>query len=168
MPLRMIGILTQNHDSNGLRMCPSCEFENVLLARLELNLARAVARLGREAANKARNPDPWDDLALPEGLDLAIIDDSVTTTGGGVGRGGRGANTPEILPQYRELVGSARGRGGFQPQVPQSSAPPDPPGSNNWVVSGRLSATGKPVVVNDPHRAVTHPSRSSSVSCSTA
>lgn len=127
-------------------------------ANTELSLARDVVRLGREAANKARTPDPWDDLALPEGLDLAIIDDSVTTTGGGAGggRGGRGASTPEILPQYRALL--ARGRGAFQPEVPQSSAPPDPPGSNNWVVSGRLSATGKPVVVNDPHRTVTHPS----------
>lgn len=131
-------------------------------ANTELNLARAVVRLGREAANKARNPDPWDDLVLPEGLDLSIIDDSVTTSGGGVGgvggggRGGRGSNTPEVLPQYRDLVG--RGRGAFEPEVPQSSAPPDPPGSNNWVVSGKLSATGKPVVVNDPHRTVTHPS----------
>ena len=125
-------------------------------ANTELNLARAVVRLGREAANSARSPDPWDDLALPEGLDLAIIDESVTTTGGRGGGGGRGGNTPEVLEQYRALVG--RGRGAFEPAVPQSSAPPDPPGSNNWVVSGRLSATGKPVVVNDPHRTVTHPS----------
>jgi penicillin amidase len=125
-------------------------------ANTELNLARAVVRLGREAANRQRNPDPWDDLVLPEGLDLAIIDENVTTTGGRAG-GGRGGNTPEILEQYRTLVG-ARGRGGFSPTVPASSAPPDPPGSNNWVVSGRLSATGKPVVVNDPHRTVTHPS----------
>lgn len=34
----------------------------------------------------------------------------------------------------------------------------DPPGSNNWVVAGRLSATGKPVVANDPHREVSTPS----------
>ncbi len=135
-------------------------------ASAELNLARAVVRLGREAANRQRAPDPWDDLTVPEGLDLSIIDDTVTTTGmpggvggaGGGGRGGRGGNTPEILPQYRDLVGAARGRGGLDLPVPGPSTPPDPPGSNNWVVSGRLSVTGKPVVVNDPHRAVTHPS----------
>ncbi|MEO6222016.1 MAG: penicillin acylase family protein, partial [Vicinamibacterales bacterium] len=126
-------------------------------ATTELTLARAVARLGREAANRQRNPDPWDDLALPEGLDLSIIDETVTTTGGRGGEEGRGGNAPEILEEYRALV-SGRGRGGFEPQAPGSSAPPDPPGSNNWVVSGRLSATGKPVVVNDPHRTVTHPS----------
>ena len=32
------------------------------------------------------------------------------------------------------------------------------PGSNNWVVSGAISATGKPVVANDPHREVSNPS----------
>src|SRR5690606_11027228 len=32
------------------------------------------------------------------------------------------------------------------------------PGSNNWVVSGAMSVTGKPVVVNDPHRTVGLPS----------
>jgi len=32
------------------------------------------------------------------------------------------------------------------------------PGSNNWVVDGTLSATGKPILANDPHRAVRVPS----------
>ncbi|HEV8582248.1 MAG TPA: penicillin acylase family protein [Thermoanaerobaculia bacterium] len=31
-------------------------------------------------------------------------------------------------------------------------------GSNNWVVDGALSATGKPLLANDPHRALTVPS----------
>ena len=31
-------------------------------------------------------------------------------------------------------------------------------GSNNWVVSGRYTASGKPLLANDPHRAVTLPS----------
>ena len=31
-------------------------------------------------------------------------------------------------------------------------------GSNNWVVSGRRTVTGKPLLANDPHRAVTLPS----------
>src|SRR3970282_841108 len=31
-------------------------------------------------------------------------------------------------------------------------------GSNNWVVDGTLSATGKPLLASDPHRAVVLPS----------
>jgi penicillin amidase len=30
-------------------------------------------------------------------------------------------------------------------------------GSNNWVVSGRKTASGKPILANDPHRAITNP-----------
>ena len=31
-------------------------------------------------------------------------------------------------------------------------------GSNNWVVSGKKTRSGKPMLANDPHRAITHPS----------
>jgi len=123
-------------------------------AQAELTLARNVVRLGVAEANKQRAPDPWDDLVVPEGLDVSIIDANVTTGGRG---GGRGGSPLEILEPYRSWVG---GRASGVPAVPAltTSEPPDPPGSNNWVVSGRLSVTGRPFVVNDPHRTVTHPS----------
>lgn len=95
-------------------------------ATSELQLARDVARFGREEANRRRAPDPWDDLELPRGVDLGAIDDRVIAA----------ARIPS---------------GAIRPTI-------NDPGSNNWVVSGRLSATGKPVVVNDPHRDVTNPS----------
>jgi penicillin amidase len=127
-------------------------------ASAELTLARNVVRLGAEAANKQRAPDPWDDLKLPEGLDLSIIDEAVTTQGGrgggeaGAGGRGGGDNRPAIVEPYRSWIG---GRG----LIPSAPGPEiTDPGSNNWVVSGRLSATGKPVVANDPHRTVTNPS----------
>jgi penicillin amidase len=125
-------------------------------ASAELTLARNVVRLGVDAANNQRAPDPWDDLVVPEGLDLKIIDESVTTGGGG-GRGGRGgASQPEIVEPYRGWLG----RGGLPaPEIPAGEAGRiAEPGSNNWVVSGKLSATGKPVVANDPHRDVSNPS----------
>jgi len=52
--------------------------------------------------------------------------------------------TGEILRVYTEATGPAR----F----------PDTDGSNNWVVDGTLSATGKPLLANDPHRPVQIPS----------
>jgi len=112
----------------------------------ELRLARDVVRLGAEQANKQRAPDPWDDLALPEGLDLSIIDANVTT-----GRGGGAAVRPALVEPYRSWIGAGRAGDPHAGEIPE-------PGSNNWVIAGRLSATGKPVVVNDPHRTVTNPS----------
>ena len=112
----------------------------------ELQLARLVARVGVKEANRQRMPDPWDELVVPEGLDVNTIGDDVVNAG----RGGRGnLATPAIIDQYRGLV--ARGGG-----IAEDAAPE--PGSNNWVVSGARTETGKPLVSNDPHREVTNPS----------
>jgi penicillin amidase len=35
---------------------------------------------------------------------------------------------------------------------------PDEPGSNNWVVDGSMTVTGKPILANDPHRPILNPS----------
>jgi len=158
-------------------------------ATSELQLARAVAELGPAEANRRRNPDPWDELEVPEGLNVSIIGNEVINA---TRAGGRGAS-PEILPAFRALRSD---RGATAPRYKDdfllrsrdnsplrsrddsslrskddspsfalvarsfSSASPSviEPGSNNWVVSGRMSTTGKPVVVNDPHREVTLPS----------
>ena len=42
--------------------------------------------------------------------------------------------------------------------TPIEFPPPSSQGSNNWTVSGKLTATGKPILANDPHRAITLPS----------
>ena len=52
--------------------------------------------------------------------------------------------TQEILRDYTEATGAVR----F----------PDTQGSNNWVVGGALSVTGKPILANDPHRPILLPS----------
>jgi penicillin G amidase len=126
-------------------------------ATAELQLAQSVARLGAAEANRRRNPDPWDELTVPEGLDVSGIDDAViaaTRTGGRV-------TSPEILPAYRSLLSLAIGKA-FTRRQSADGMPPHAgivePGSNNWVVGRVMSATGKPVVANDPHREVTLPS----------
>src|SRR6185436_1378285 len=83
-----------------------------------------------------------------DGLDVTTIDDAVTTGGRG---GGRGGNRPALVEPYRTWL-----QGGLKPAP--TSEEIDSPGSNNWVVSGKLSVTGKPIVSNDPHREVTNPS----------
>ena len=52
--------------------------------------------------------------------------------------------TPEILRIYTQVTGPVR----F----------PETQGSNNWVVDGSLTATGKPLLANDPHRTMEIPS----------
>ena len=55
-----------------------------------------------------------------------------------------------VLPEFAGIAGATPGL------QPDASVPE--PGSNNWVLSGALSATGKPIVANDPHREVALPS----------
>jgi penicillin amidase len=124
------------------------EFSSFGDAPNELRLAMNVARQGVEAANKAAAPDPWDDLTVPEGLDVnAITDDVLAAT-----RIGRGLPQPELVEPYRRMVAAPSVARLFQVQRSGD------PGSNNWVVSGAASTTGKPMIVGDPHRAVTNPS----------
>jgi penicillin G amidase len=112
-------------------------------AATELQLARNVARIGAQAANRFVNPDPPDELAIPDGLDPAAITDEVVAAL----RTGGGPVVPALLPAY----------GGGAAGGPDDTSVREP-GSNNWVVSGARSATGHPVVANDPHREVTNPS----------
>ncbi|MEO6239372.1 MAG: penicillin acylase family protein [Vicinamibacterales bacterium] len=108
----------------------------------ELELARSVARSSAAQANRAMNPDPPDDLVVPDGVDLAAVSDEVIASV----RSGA-VVFPQLLPQYRPLAAA----GGNETAIRE-------PGSNNWVVSAARSATGHPVVANDPHREVTNPS----------
>jgi penicillin amidase len=121
-------------------------------AASELRLARSVAALGVTDANRLAAPDPWDDLKVPEGLDVSIIGPDVleSVRPGGRGQGGV-LPKPEIVEPYRKLF----------PAATAAWMPFDlnrEPGSNNWVMSGKLTTTGKPMIVNDPHREVTNPS----------
>ncbi len=54
------------------------------------------------------------------------------------------AITAEIIKDYQAATGAAR----F----------PGDQGSNDWVIDGTMSATGKPLLANDPHRPITVPS----------
>jgi penicillin amidase len=113
----------------------------------ELQLARLVARVGVREANRQRMPDPWDELTVPDGLDVSVIGPEV-----GMPPAGRGLPPPAIAEPYRGLFPRQSARA----VMPEDRAPD--PGSNNWVIGPALSATGKPIVANDPHREVTNPS----------
>jgi penicillin amidase len=119
----------------------------------EIQLAMNVAQYGAEEANRRAAPDPWDDLEIPEGLDVSIITqevlDAMRAGDGDPFSGGRLPDL-EVLEQYRQLTPAVRTAQVSNPQIATE-------GSNNWVMSGERSPTGIPIVSNDPHRRIEMP-----------
>ncbi len=100
-------------------------------AASELQRALILRELGPDADALRVRLEPEAELSVAPGLDLSQI-------------------SRELLRDY-ELATS-----------PVSFAPGDPPapaaGSNNWVISGARTATGRPILASDPHRALGVPS----------
>lgn len=94
----------------------------------ELRLAMNVAKLGVKEANRLAAPDPWDDLTVPEGLDVKLItDEIVAATRTPTGQLPR----PEIVDEYRTLL---------RPPTTALWLPVDDireRGSNNWVMKAQ-------------------------------
>ncbi len=121
----------------------------------EMQLALAVAADGVEEANRRAAPDPWDELVMPEGLDVSIIPEDILT----VMRAGdndpfvTGRLPPlEIVEPYRSLLST--------PALETTQVAPGEiatEGSNNWVMSAARSQTGAPILANDPHRRIEMP-----------
>jgi penicillin amidase len=119
----------------------------------EIQLALNAKRLGVKEANRRAAPDPWDDLTVPDGLDLNWFTDDLLAAA----RKGDGnpfapgvLPSPDIVEPYRSLV----------PRVQAARLMPelqDMDGSNNWVVSGKHTASGIPILSNDPHRTIEMP-----------
>jgi penicillin amidase len=119
----------------------------------ELQLAMNVARFGAEEANRRAAPEPWDDLMVPEGLDVSLITQAVLDAArAGDGDPFEPGRLPalEVLEPYRTLSGSVE-----VASVSPSMAVVE--GSNNWVMSGARTPTGIPILANDPHRRIEMP-----------
>lgn len=116
-------------------------------ARAELTLARSVVENGVAAANRRANPSPWRELVVPDGIDLTSIPAEANRA---LGVMETGTPRPPLLEPYARrpdaLPNDNRG------------AQENSPGSNNWVISGKLTASGRVIVANDPHRNVANPS----------
>jgi penicillin G amidase len=116
-------------------------------ARSELRLAQSVAKYGAAEANRRARPDPYGDLKVPDGLDVAIITADVLKALDGVMS--EDFPHPPLLPQYKNWPGAK--------PTSADGAPERSPGSNNWAIGAAMSATGQPLMVDDPHRQVTLP-----------
>jgi len=102
------------------------------------NVRDEVARVltlrdfGPETEELRRRREPPHPLEVPEGLDPALFPDDVLAV----------YDLATTAPIFAPVAADA----------PQGKVLPE--GSNNWVVSGERTATGRPILANDPHRAV--------------
>jgi penicillin amidase len=116
-------------------------------ARNELRLAQEVVRLGAVEANRRAEPTPYRDLVPPRGVDLSVITNEVIAGLGGFD--GTIVRPPLVAPYTSWESAEVSVHLGVQETSP---------GSNNWALSGRLTASGQVIVANDPHRNVANPS----------
>lgn len=99
-------------------------------ASTEITRAQLAREFGAAFVDQWMPAEPARKLEIPAGLDLAGIESRILAA-----------------------ATSASGTVSFGQAVPN---PND--GSNNWVIDGTRSATGKPLLANDPHRQIALPS----------
>jgi len=118
---------------------------NALLANFgqEVNMAQAVRVLGAEKVKDIQyfqggNPNITPDPAI----DLPLVNGSIL----------------EIYNAFRRPLQFGAGAQADEPSALELSQRHEDIGSNNWVVSGRLTQSGYPLMMNDPHRNQSAPS----------
>ncbi len=106
----------------------------------EVARALDIQRFGRETVERLLPPDPLIPIRIPNGLDLGDI-------------------STAILGDYNQAIGAVRlpdpartASLGLEADDSEWS------GSNNWIVDGTLTKSGKPLLASDPHRPVQIPS----------
>lgn len=102
-------------------------------AAAEVERARITCAAGLEANALNRRLEPAHSLSIPEGLDPCTI-------------------PAEVLGDYRLATQGVTFKAGQVVAIAED-IPADAIGSNNWTVAASRTATGRPILANDPHRA---------------
>ena len=150
----------------------------------ELSTGRAVAAIGAQRVKFFEDFAPGDpDLTLDPSIDAELLSQDILRLYNAF-RGGLRFRPEDIVPQHRRadaldlLEAGTHTSTAPRPRSPQHAARTDTEfsgddetfarlhapawrtsiGSNNWVVSGRLTESGWPIMANDPHRAQSAPS----------
>lgn len=133
-------------------------------AREELATARGVRILGEDGMKRRRNFEPASARLAVDSIVARLLDASKEATVMAAYDGYKNA------PSFRadEVSASVRRAGPASPDTSSHSGAsanssangraPDRWESNNWVVNGTRTKSGKPIVANDPHRTITTPS----------
>jgi penicillin G amidase len=112
---------------------------NALLSNIgqELNMAQAVRVLGVENVKDIQyfqGGDP--DLTPDPSIDLSLLNPSIL----------------ELYNAFRRPIAFGSASEAPEPSALEVSQRNEDIGSNNWVVSGKLTQSGYPLMMNDPHR----------------
>ena len=99
--------------------------------RSEVARAQILRWFGPAAERLRVRLEPEVEVAVPEGLDLSLVG-------------------PEVLRAYDLVTTPPLAGGALACRAAE--------GSNNWVLSGARTAEGRPILANDPHRALSLPS----------
>jgi penicillin amidase len=105
-------------------------------AQSELTRALVVRDYGPAVERLRAKLEPECELLPPEGLDLDAL-------------------SPDLLRAYRLATAPFRPCSDDVAREPQVASVW---GSNNWALSGSRTASGRPILANDPHRTLTFPS----------
>ena len=134
----------------------------------ELDYGRAVAAVGAEAVKRVANFHPREpDIDLDPAIDGSLLNADILGLYNAFRRPVQ-FRRDHLVEEYRgdqDAIDLVQLAGGDQPGASGVDADPFTAwqdqrdiGSNNWVVSGRLSESGYPLMANDPHRAQSVPS----------
>lgn len=128
----------------------------------EVTMARRIAAVGLDAAQALTPQEPARTLQIPEGLDVATITPDILAEYN-LGRGGLPfvaddfPNSSLGAAERAQLAAALSAANGTAPRT-EDEMEALRHESNNWTVHGSRTATGKPVLANDPHRAIGMPS----------
>ena len=111
-------------------------------AKRELHNAHLLTAVGQEKAQLFLHLDPPVPLQSPPGVDYSGLNEDLL-------KEMVGSDTRIEFPAPGAMTGELWN---------DPLLPPGVIGSNDWTVSGKLTASGKPLLANDPHRTIAEPS----------
>jgi penicillin amidase len=125
----------------------------------EINMALAVKTLGAGTVKDLEYFQPGNpDLRIDPAIDTSLLSNDILKVFNAY-RTKLTITADELLPEYRNPKSVARLESSLAGPSPlDQSARREDIGSNNWVVSGKLTMSGYPLLMNDPHRVQEAPS----------
>jgi penicillin amidase len=126
-------------------------------AASEVQRALDIKSMGLAKLQELKPTEPPKPFVVPDGLDLEDIDAAIL----GLTRGANNIRW-DLSGRGNAAAGATPARFGFASPADyalSANAWVEEPdlGSNNWVVGGKKSVTGMPIIANDPHREVVNP-----------